>query len=352
MSKRTLVYPKDVLLSFRSVYTSVPDNLKEISITVDPPASNRKHSSRGPSRDDSSRDSSRDGPSRGSSQNTQNRNHRGPQYKKNRKPVSPSKHPPAPPLGHPLGHPPTSSQRDWEVLNDIRTICNSKTSFTNRMKEQTDSDKFLGSIRGLLNKITDQTFTKIKTSLEELEMIDELMIQVADIYIKKITHDSVYAELYGQSGVILCKKFANLGNDIQECVKVTFETLTKDPIMDDVNKIKIINLIKWLPYGCEMDVIKWDKTDNDVISIIIKKIETLTSDENIVNTYADAILSQDLGVWIEMACAIITVCATTKRNIEHYTLLVSLITVLKNDTKHVKARIRFMIEDVIKCLTH
>ncbi len=218
------------------------------------------------------------------------------------------------------------------------------------MKDLSEEQRFIGNIRGLLNKITDQTFDKIKTKLEELEFDEDneqYVKQISDIYIKKITHDSMYTELYAQSGIILCKKFNGIGKEIQQMIGDFFREAVKEYVIEDVTKLKLINLMKWLPYGCEANVINWKITDEIVTERIYAKIKELTSVENSINTYVGAITSEGVGVWIEMACAILGVCAETKRNIEHYQKLLDLITVLKDDREKLKSRIRFMIEDLL-----
>lgn len=329
--KKTISYSEDFILSLRDKYQECPESLKEL---VESTLKEKGTSS------STNLTANRNGKKK------LNRNQHS-HHKKNH-PHSSHQN------SHTNSHQNSQSKRDWENLNDIRTICNSKSSFTNRMKELNEDQKFLGIIRGLLNKITDKTFEKIKKDIEELEIDEEyskIMTEpIANIYLKKVECDSVYTELYSQSGTLLCAKFDNLSESIENQLKITFDELTKDIPITDLKKVKLINIMKWIPHGCNEKIINLETTNKNVIDVILNKIMDLTKDEHLVQSYVGAISSEDVAVWIEMACAILEVCTKKKETIENYDVLLKSVSALKDQPKKVKPRIRFMIEDLIELI--
>lgn len=337
LSKKNIVYEKAFLLSFKDLYVNeCPECLNSIDISTGPNTTNNNfHNNK--YKQHKKQHNSQSNSQHNSQSNSQHNSQHNSQPKKK--------------ISQPLNQ---KDKRNWEALNDIRTVCNSKNSFTNRMKDLSDDQRFIGMMRGLLNKITDKTYDKIKTDLEDLIIEDEysnsMVEPIADIYIKKVLCDSVYSELYALSGILLCSKFNNLNKAIQSNLKSTFDELTKDFIIDDLNKIKLINIMKWIPYGCDTNVINWDETNNDIIENVCSKIKSLTEDEITTQSYASVITTEDAGVWVELACAILEVCGKCKKYSDKYALLLDIVVDLNNQSKKIKPRIKFMIEDVLEAI--
>ena len=309
---KNCVYGKEYLLSFRRRFNKPPKDLRPIIIRNNTRNNNnnRRHQ----------------------------QNHR---YRDNK--YNNSKH----------SHSNSHSNRKWDDLNDIRSFTSSKDSFTRRTQQLSVREKFIGTIRGLLNKITTKTFDNIKETINSIiipsEESEQTTIEqdIAKIFAQKVSHDKVYGALYGQMCIVLCEKIKGLKPLIStEVISFITNVIDEKTIIEDIKKTRLLNVLSWLSWGIYYDIIEYDVINEKIITPIVAKIKKLQKLES--ESYSSIVSNGGIGLWTEFICTILESYlkneSLSNKRIQH---IIELLTILKDDRKKVKARIRFMIEDLL-----